>query len=271
MENCLVTKLKASVNNNSLPKLGVLTLERVYIANETSSDAQLGIPRKLLPEGVDFTLTIIGDGYFSSQYGGESIGKEITVRKASSNTAYYTSNGNYKIEVNPKYGYIIASLPNSMRCNVSETFGTGISVLQGIGYYGMLSAANPEVVTKIIISSAQKDTLYYSSEDIGKFVNLTQLYFDNAEGFKEIKTSDLGKLIAITGANQLPCVSGSIEEFVRVQRANGRTSFADTLNLSYIGKSGKVTFDGQVIENIAAGVITWTASTITFRGVTITA
>lgn len=273
MKNCNQSIIDVNSESNNLPKLGVLCLKRVYVEDEDATDATLSTQRRLIPEGKTITFTIIGDGYFMSTYGGQSIGKEVTVQKGSSNLSYYTSNGNYDIEIKEKYDFTLG-LNNSqraIRCDIADTYYTLTKIITSPGMYGDLGKANPEHITTISIYSQQLGKVYYKSEDIGKFVNVTQIGFDTVDGFPEINMSDFGKLVSITGWNQIPCAVGSIEEFVAAQRAGGRTTFDGTLNLSYIGFSGKVTFNGSVIENVAVGNITWTASTITFRDVTITA
>lgn len=63
MGNCLVTRLKGVVQNDNLPIFGKITINVVPLS-EISDSAQQGI----YIEGTDFTIEVLGGGYFSENY-----------------------------------------------------------------------------------------------------------------------------------------------------------------------------------------------------------
>lgn len=63
MGNCLVTKLKASVNNDNLPIFGKITINVVPLSEISDSGQQ-----SIYIEGINFTVEVSGGGYFSENY-----------------------------------------------------------------------------------------------------------------------------------------------------------------------------------------------------------
>lgn len=63
MGNCLVTKLKASVNNDNLPIFGKITINVVPLLEISDSGQQ-----SIYIEGINFTVEVSGGGYFSENY-----------------------------------------------------------------------------------------------------------------------------------------------------------------------------------------------------------
>lgn len=272
MSDCLVTKLKGVVDNDNLEKLGVLKINRVYNANETQNSAYLGVVRSEIPAGKTVVLKIIGDGYFADTYGGASIGKEVEVSSEQSTAVrnLYTSNGNYEIEIHNKYDFRVNQLSKDYHTKIDDVFWTKIIGINGEGYYGSLGSLDANKITSVNLADSQYGAVTYTNEDIAKLINITS-FSVASERFERIDTNTLGKLINLVGANQVSVLQGSIEDFVAEQRAGGRTTFSETLNLKWIGALGLVTFNGATISNVQDGYITWTASTITFRGTTIDA
>lgn len=273
MENCLVTKLKSVVENNNLETLGRLIVGRNYNSNDTPESSYFGVVRSVIGGGQKVTLTIIGDGYFSTSFGGVSIGKFVEVTKnaegEASTLSLYTSNGNYKILVDNKYGFNNVYFPISYNINMADIYYTGISRISGDGYYGNVSELPLRIITLKILDS-QYGKVNYTNADIERLVNLKSFTVES-ERFPRINTSTIGKLTLLEGNNQISSIQGRIEDFVANQRAGGRTTFGGNLNLKWIGSLGTVTFNGAVVSNVDNGIITWTSDTITFRGTTINA
>lgn len=102
--NCLVKKLKGSVNNSNLPRFGAISLS--IITREgviPSSESQmLRINSNL---GDTIKIVIEGDGHFTDSTLQEDYGKEYTNVAISDNRTVYFSPGNYKAYIlGIKYG-----------------------------------------------------------------------------------------------------------------------------------------------------------------------
>ena len=272
MKNCLVTKLKSVVENDNLETLGRMIIRRNYNSGETADSAYFQVKRSDIEDGQKVTLTIVGDGYFSTSFGGGSIGKVVEVTKnAEGESEYfglYTSNGNYTILVDNKYYFNNPQFSTSYSINMADIYYTKISNISAYSYYGNVSDL-PLTIRAMTIRDSQYGTINYTDADIERLVNLINLTI-SSERFPRISTSTLGKLL-LEGTNYIIPTQGSIEDFVANQRAGGRVVFNGDLNLMWIGGFSDVTFNGAVIAFLESGVITWTADTITFRGTTINA
>ena len=74
MGNCLVTKLKATVDNSSLKKIGVIKM-RIVVGD----NAQINRMAQTSTLGSAMKIKALGDGYFTTTKGGNiSIGNEVT-------------------------------------------------------------------------------------------------------------------------------------------------------------------------------------------------
>lgn len=100
MKNCLVTKLKGTVNNDTLPKLGVLKMKASPVTISHASQATMK-----LTTNDTITVKALGGGYFSDR-GYEYIETDKLTEKvinASNNVTLYFKNASYDVEVTNKY------------------------------------------------------------------------------------------------------------------------------------------------------------------------
>lgn len=97
MGNCLVTKLKGTVQNSDLLRVGELRI-CVHKIDNPSSETQ----RINLNFTEDVKLEIIGDGYFTNNTLVNNLGKSLAV-KANTETLVYVSNGDFEIAILNKY------------------------------------------------------------------------------------------------------------------------------------------------------------------------
>lgn len=105
MGNCLVTKLKQSINSSDLEVFGKITYKVSTVANPTTS-TQVA-PKFNLTEG-QITLTIIGDGHFTDSTFTDDLGKTQIV---SAGLTRYLSNGDYLVVVDKYDTRITEQLP----------------------------------------------------------------------------------------------------------------------------------------------------------------
>lgn len=97
MGNCLVTKLKGTVQNSDLLRVGELRI-CVHKIDNPSSETQ----RINLNFTEDVKLEIIGDGYFTDKTLVSNLGKSLTA-KANTESLVYVSNGDFEIAILNKY------------------------------------------------------------------------------------------------------------------------------------------------------------------------
>lgn len=95
-KNCLVTTYKATVNDNSLLKVGEM---RIKVSSVESPNGNTNGFSLLVYKDVE--LEIIGDGYFTDETLTQNKGKKITFTNQDRNV--FVSNGNFEVSISNKY------------------------------------------------------------------------------------------------------------------------------------------------------------------------
>lgn len=117
MENCLVTQLKGSVNNENLEKLGVI---KFTLAEQS------GTRRCDIATSGNFEMTIIGDAVFTDNTGTDNLGKHLT-GVATGNIQKYLKNVSEGDVLEIKNKYVIVRWGAN---NPSELISSKISSLE---------------------------------------------------------------------------------------------------------------------------------------------
>ena len=146
MNNTFITRLKGSVNDNSILKLG-----EIRIGIDSIKD---NIALKIVSINNDGIMEIIGDGYFTDKSFVENLGKKIKYSDLKSHIAYF-SKGTYDVALLDKYS--ISSIEiQSTNTNIGVSFD--VSILK---YLSSLTTLN---LTNTLVSG-----------DIGDLSNLSSL------------------------------------------------------------------------------------------------
>jgi hypothetical protein len=255
--NCLVTKTKGTVNNDNLPVFGIL---RLVIDDATNARFMIEYPssRKVTSNDVE-------------------AGSGVSVDFSNANDPKVSGTGVLKVK--DKYNITTLGLfinTPAVKVDLSELEYlalTGVSVncpeciAEELGDLSVL----PATLTTLTIMSKTTYQNYLKGDiaDMGsKFVNLSSF---NLKDNKSItgKMQDIATLFPVLNnmgdVTGLIGITGSIEDFVHVRRTQGVTS--GSVSISFGNYSG-ITFNG---EKMTAGgtSFSWTASTITYNGVTI--
>ena len=146
MNNTFITRLKGSVSDNSILKLG-----EIRIGIDSIKD---NIALKIVSINNDGIMEIIGDGYFTDKSFVENLGKRIKYSDLKSHIAYF-SKGTYDVALLDKYS--ISSIEiQSTNTNIGVSFD--VSILK---YLSSLKTLN---LTNTLVSG-----------DIGDLSNLPSL------------------------------------------------------------------------------------------------
>ena len=144
MGNCLVTKLKGSVSNNELLRLGEMRMRIAKVENPT--DATQGFRMDVYKP---VTLKIIGDGYFTDKTLVENKGKTITLNIGSNSV--WVSNNDIKIAILDKYSMV--SISNVYIGQTSAPYGRNryldLSDLKYSAAFNFLNLNNSQVTGDI--------------------------------------------------------------------------------------------------------------------------
>ena len=255
--NCLVTKLKAVVNNSNLKKLGVFDIYG-------TGNADIGFKGSS-----PITVKCISGSMYSDSARTQAITeKEIPV---SDNAAYvYITNGTH-IEVSNKYAitFVYATIATDKISTEDFKYSTGITRLtvpQIKGELSDLSGLTSCTTLELVGSSIQYVDAHDLKGDIADIAGLTALTKINLMRAREVYGSfeSLGKCTALTDIKIADTfIAGTVEAFVARQRGAGRTTASNiSINLA------NTTFNGTSVTHNSV-TLSWTATTITFNGVTI--
>ncbi len=263
MGNCLVTTLNATVNNDNLPKLGCFTVKKISAQESFNANYYLAIRTNGMGVATSRDSVFLDDS-------GNSLGNQISI--PNQNYDYYIRIGlpvgvfdipkNIITRFITSFAYSqieipIASFSNMHNLVYAEPILSGdLSELYGLDSIQTLKFKSGSPLTGDIAH-------------LSKFTTLTELSFINISGIYG-KIEELGKLtniLTITFNTAGYDVEGNIEDFVKVQRMNGRS----TGEVSMLIYGPLIYFNGTRCYASTPKTLSWTANTITYDGATINA
>lgn len=279
MNKCLFTKLNGVVENNNLLKIGEFRI-KLHTVNKENEFTQVLDMRCNSP--VTFR-SLNGELLFSNsaEYPSSEFLSEVTFGGPDNITRVYLKNTDATIQVFNKYGITFISNGNSnedsgfhgLEVNIDDfKYSRGITELsfpksdnKASGNLGTLKQ-----MTELIGLDFSGSSI---SGDISELQNCKKIKRLNFNGCQNIygDFSVLGNFPLVGEWNTSVLgtkIKGSVEDFVQVNRRNGRTT--GTFTFHWLGDNATfkgVTFDPQK----DATNITWTENTITVDEETITA
>ena len=281
MGNCLVTKLKGTVNNDSLTKLNeiqfIAAKEATYIAIVANAENKVlvtfngamsngnkevyaptsGTIRMSSDEGVDvvkiyanpkYDIVEIGDVWPVDGLRILSHNNIISIGCVGSrfNRVLVDKLKEINISIDDLKGFTNKGALTSINFNCSNSFITGN--IDSLSDFTNLKTLN------IIVSGVTGNI-----KSLEKLTQLTDIRFNSSDGV----TGDIKSLGKMTNLKSIDLfrtsVGGTVESFVQAQRAAGRT--VETEGITINKSLGKVTFEGNVVDSSAT--LTWTSDTIT--------
>jgi hypothetical protein len=240
MENCLVTKLKASVDNDNLPILNTLKFFKDWVQSSYNTNYYINVTPA---DGKTLEASLADGKVFLDNSGNPS-----------TNTLTIT----YSYFVHVPLDRCTMFIKNKADIKkVQSTFTDFTIPLSEFSY-----CTNIEII-RLYVSGDTKDISMNT-----KLVEFYSQYQHSISG----NISDFGKCTSLEkleiNSNRF---AGSIEAFVAAQRANGRTSVSSSSQIAVTLTSTPVTFNGGNASRARAANLYWDATTITYDGVTITA
>lgn len=278
MENCLVTKLKGVVNNDNLEKLGVIKLQMTpYTSNSKyylafylgANQHEITVKDSTIVSAISSGLTEKIDDHHARYLGTAT--KRNGIIEVSSNSDTF-------VEIDNKYNLEYFSFGNS---RVTHIVGGLDKVSAGVKSI-MISNYQDEINTNELLRFTSIEefsigSIFYSIvgdlSSIASLTALTTFIANNAKNKISGDISTLGSLVNLQDffVSGNKSITGSLEGFVAAQRAAGRETESTGIRFS-VGIHN-VTFNGESSLRAAGSscILTWTADTITYDGVTINA
>lgn len=243
MKNCLYTKLKGSVDNDNLVKIGEFCFD--FTADENNIVV-------IATNHTNSTYRLIGDGYFTNNDGTENYGNEFVTPDGAS---YVKLNGNGKIFIPGKYDLnlfvINRTKPGTIKIDI-ENFAYSDRIISyfvcdNTRFYGQLNKLAGKVSSRFeCIASDKQDDL---ASFVEGFLNNTSIEGNHTLTIKSNSTNNVNlrlfegrtdltvlvqgcvgdfKYLGDTKSLALDCtdeqavgITGSIEEFVQRKILNG--------------------------------------------------
>lgn len=182
----LITRINESVNDRKILPLGGIRIYSKAVESPNGSKRVAGIAG-------DFTAVIIGDGYFTDQTLTENQGKTKTFT-GSSTHYFWTSNGNFEIQVVSKYDLL----------NVTMTGEGMFADIDTLGY-----------MSNVTTLSLQSPYIEGNIETVNTNPLMTSFTVGSGNFLRNGLVGDLGKLagtsLATLNVNQTLC-NGKISE-----------------------------------------------------------
>lgn len=255
--DCLITKLKGIVDDNSLLKLGEFRIELSDFSNQAYFDLQSDVEQTISSE----------NGLINNE--------SNTLRINASSPTFFIENGkNVKLSIPNKYALTTFNIPNIKNIKSSD----------GENELGIFKIIEKKLVKlSVQYSSVEGDISY-----LANFTNLVNLNIGasllkgDIASISNLKITslwchDLSNLSGDFGAIRCPLehfvtfgngITGTFEEFVKTQRLAGRTNGSITDDTNNNFNEDAITFNGT---NPEASTVSWTPTQITCGETTITA
>lgn len=268
MNECLVTKLKASVADDSLRVLGELRFAKIKDVEPSAETTFMQIK-----SDSEVVITILNDGYFCKRDSAErdpTKGRSVIV-PAGALSSHWISLGS-EVRIVPKYNITVLNTPFTAVDLAEFAYINKIKniIANGPGVRGSIESFASIENLKTISCSETNYQIYGNLEKIKNFAGLESIIITKSHVTGDI-TKCFGKSIALTQMSIADSdMTGSIEAFVAAQIAAGRPT--GTIGIPYAKACRGVTFEGVTLNantnlpsNTASNQFSWTADgTITW-------
>ena len=177
MGNCLVTKLKGTVQNSDLLRVGELRICVHKIDNPNGETQRIN-----LNFTEDVKLEIIGDGYFTNTTLVSNLGKSLTA-KANTESLVYVSNGDFEIAILNKYALMKINTRTSKNIAIKDIVDLkyssslkylGVNSVENIGYFSDIKS-----LTKLGYLALSNANIKGSLSDLESLTNLSYIIVGN--------------------------------------------------------------------------------------------
>lgn len=175
MENCLVTTLKATVNNDSLKKLGVISFNAIHGENTSSKYSSRCMT---LSTNGPITIKTYGSGNFSILNDESVKVTEYTFTEPQTDRQIYFKDDTYLIEINNKYNITKIATPgysdtsSLFHFNIDDAAYCPISILNidGNNVIGSFNSLSSSLTNVKIVNDSSNIVI----DDLSKFINLVE-------------------------------------------------------------------------------------------------
>lgn len=218
---CLVTRLKAAIQNDGLPLFDTIKLQATERSSSNTQTFKLGV--RTYEDGI--TIRVDGDGYFANAFADLSDETkrmtETTVIQQNSTRSFYFKSGVYNVYIQNAHNLRLISIEGQLRTNLNF-FRLDLTELKN----------NPGIKTL----QANQSNIYGNIGDIPSTVTDLMILDSPAVygNIRDMATKSVFVRVWLGGT----LVTGSIEDFVAGQVSQGAEEYTSYL----IGKFSSTLF-----------------------------
>lgn len=235
----LITKLKGSVNNDNLPKLGVITLKAKQVNGTLTSEQQyMRLNAKDVSNANPVVVSVDGNGYFTIGSSSTHL-TSYNIVNSGSNADFHFSNGNYNVYISDKYRVTLITLGGySTSGNTQHVLNLDLSMLSYATSFASLQASyhslsgNIEHLAHSPLTSLQIANVPDVYGDISAFTELTNLNAFNS-GVEGDLSDIMENPISTSSMNFASCpkISGNVASCAKVMPSVRTFNLADSSNI----------------------------------------
>lgn len=205
MGNCLVTKLKGTVLNSNLLRVGELRICVHKIDNPNGETQRIN-----LNFTEDVKLEIIGDGYFTNAMLVSNLGKSLTA-KANTESLVYVSNGDFEIAILNKYALTKINTRTNKKTAIKDIADLkyssslnylAINSVENVGYFSDIKS-----LTSLSYLAVSNANIKGSLSDLESLTNLSYIIIGDTSNKL---TGNVSSLKAMTNLDTLVIISSYV-------------------------------------------------------------
>ena len=205
MGNCLVTKLKGTVLNSNLLRIGEMRICVHKIDNPNGETQRIN-----LNFTEDVKLEIIGDGYFTNATLVSNLGKSLTA-KANTESLVYVSNGDFEIAILNKYALTKINTRTNKKTAIkniadlkysSSLNHLAINSVENVGYFSDIKP-----LTSLYYLAVSNANIKGSLSDLESLTNLGYIIVGDTSNKL---TGNVGSLKAMTKLDTLAIINSYV-------------------------------------------------------------
>lgn len=249
MSNCLVTKLKSTVNNEDLSKLNVLTIKTKVSDSPTTTTQLISIGAS---ENGDVSINSPSVGLYQSGISGALVPYPYNIG-ANTTVSNYFENKDGIIELTGKYNLKVIKVGTGGTVRIKEIYGISNSIISlrlnkieegELDATKLVNALNPSGMLDImlpdtIINSPKCIINKLGKGIIGEFKAITEISQSFSSLFDNIGLDDIANNVSISAIHFL----GNFKE-------GNLSSLAKLTKLSYINFSDSKQNSGDIMDFI---------------------
>lgn len=235
MNNCLVTKLKTSVNNEDLSKLNVLTIKTKASDSPTLATQWIGFGAS---ENGSVSINSPSVGLYQNGISGALIPYPIIVPAGAFRESHFENKAGI-IEVTDKYNLKMIVGGNNATFRIKEIYGipgtiSDLAIRNSeegeIDVIKLLNSINISQLTRCILPSSVNIINRISANRVAEFISINNINPSFNSLFKNLRLNDLANNVNVMEIHFGSLIGGNLSSFAKMTKLNSIIFLKDYQN-----------------------------------------